>query len=231
LWGRHLEEYLRWSSLDLSPFEWADTVDGIVPVVALVEGPALLEDITVVVLVTGRPMVLALSWWVGLDLSHLKWAGTVDGIVVVTALVKSPALLIDITVMLVITHGPMVLALTPHGVGFLNLDKGFLADETLLGVLLLLLGDSSLDGGLLEEGGTTSGWSGLDLSHLEWADTVDGIVPIAALVEGPALGVDITVLVLVAWVPVVVTFSHHNLRLGHDFLLADGSSEGHEGHE
>ena len=50
-----------WSALDFSKLKWANTVDGIIPVVALVESPAVLVGITVMVLVANGPMVTALS--------------------------------------------------------------------------------------------------------------------------------------------------------------------------
>merc|ERR1712228_204223 len=191
------------------------------------------------VLVTDGPMVGALSWWVSLDLSHLKWAGTVDSIIVVAALVEGPALLVTITVVFLVTHGPMVGALSIHDTRFLNLGEVLvLEEELLLGVSLLLFVHSSLDGDLswtfaswtfhLEES-TTGWWSGLDLSHLEWAGAIDGIIPVAPMIESPALLKDITIVILITWVPVVVTLSGHDARFGKEVLFSwSSSSEGYK---
>jgi hypothetical protein len=197
-----------WVGLDFSHLKWASTVDSIVPVVALIKSPAVLPDVTVMVLITDSPMVTAFSWWWCLDFSHLKWASTVDGIVVMAALVKSPALLMDVTVVITVTDSPMVAALV-------GIDFGFLG-ENVLGLLhgRLFLGKGSFSWSFSWSLGLdklrwvgTHWWSGLDLSHLKWASTVDGIVPVVALIKSPAVGPDITVVILVAGGPMVTAFT------------------------
>merc|ERR1711990_1213561 len=55
-------------------------------------------------------------------------------------------------------------------------------------------------------------WEGLGLSELPWAVAIDGVIPEVALVEVPALGPFVTVLLVVA-IPMVITTAGTGLGL------------------